>query len=613
MFHRPFSSLYNHRITRRKRPTVFRAGDAATRGSATPRLRVNNLGQGKLTFAVPNLNSALIAQAESGLAPSAIKLTMDPGRSGVVRQPGTNLSFNNGLTGNPLTMDLISAEAINIPNRIKVYMNYRTPDMRGIIYPIPTALSGSHGLRDLIIDDERERVYLANAGFNRIEVFDTRRSRLLEPIDVCQMPQQMAMGSDGTTLYVACSPGVTGDTGGTEGIGIVDLELGRYVGEVEFPPLPRAGNAGLVAPQTLAMGLSGLQFVMTNGTVWKVIGNKALPRDPSPVLGLQANGAQTPITGPRFMLGAPDFSQVMLLAGNGAGYLYDALADTYTATRQLFSAPITGTYYGPLGIAPQSAYMLANGLILNNSLSVIGGAERPGVIQTGPAPAPGQPPTQTVVSAGQRHVAAVAPVDQNFFVRMTLPVRQNLNPTSTRDEARTTLELVDVRSSAEQLLGVIPENPPTTVLGQTRANVPPRWMSVNRAGTVAYAITLSGLSVVPLSQSTSSSRPLIPLGSRGIVNSVDGTQNIRPGSFVTITGQNLGLANNADQIPLPSVLGGTCAVMNDLPLPLISVSPTQINAQVPDTLRPGLYVFQIRSLGNAQQSDPLVLNVQRAP
>ena len=312
------------------------------------------------------------------------------------------------------------------------------------------------------------------------------------------------------------------------------------------------------------------------------------------------------------MLGSPDFSQVMLLAGNGAGYLYDALADTYTATRQLFSAPITGTYYGPLGIASQSAYMLANGLILNNSLSVIGGAERPGVIQTGPPPGPGQPPTQIIVSAGQRHVAAVAPVDENFFVRMTLPVRQNLTPTTPRDEARTTLELVDVRSAAEQLLGVIPKNPPATVLGQTRANVPPRWMSVNRADKVAYAITLYGLSVVPLAQNTSASRPTIPLGASGIVNSVDGTQNIRPGSFVTITGQNLGLANTADQIPLPSVLGGACAVMNDLPLPLISVSPTQISAQVPDTLRPGLYVFQIRSLANAQQSDPLVLNVQRA-
>ncbi|MBL0159578.1 MAG: hypothetical protein IPP47_21080 [Bryobacterales bacterium] len=592
MIHLPLSRLYEYPIIQPETTTVFLAVDDCNRGIATARLRVNNLGQGKLTFAVPALNSALIAQAESGLAPSAIKLTMDPGRSGVVRQPGTNLSFNNGLSGNPLTIDLISAEAINIPNRIKVFMNYRTPDMRGIIYPIPTALNANHGLRDILIDDSRGRVYLANSGFNRIEVFDVRLSRLLDPIDVCQMPQQMAMGSDGSTLYVACSAGVTGDTGGTEGIGIVDLELNRYSGEIEFPPLPRAGNAALSAPQTLAMGLSGLQFVMTNGTVWKVIGNKALPRDPSVILGLQANGAQTPITGPRFMIGSSDFSQVMLLGGNGAGYLYDALADTYTATRQLFSAPITGMYYGPLGIAPQNAFMLANGLILNSSLSVVGGAEKPGAT---------------------RNVAAVAPVDENSFVRMTLPVRANLNPTASRDEARATLELVNVTNSSEQILGVIPENPTTTLLGQTRANVPARWMVVDQARGFAYAITLSGLSVISLAQNTANSRPAIPLGSRGIVNSVDGTQNLRPGSFVTISGQNLGLPGTADQIPLPGVLGGSCVVMNDLPLPLISVTPNQINAQVPDTLRPGLYVFQVRSLANAQQSDPLVINVQRAP
>lgn len=217
-------------------------------------------------------------------------------------------------------------------------------------------------------------------------------------------------------------------------------------------------------------------------------------------------------------------------------------------------------------------------------------------LRTGPAPGPGQPATQTVVSAEQRNVAAVSPVDENFFVRMTLPVRRNLNSTSSRDEARTTLELLDVRSFARQLLGVTPETPPTTVLEQTRATGPARWIVVNRAGTFAYAITLPGLSTVPLAQSTSTSRPTIPLGARGIVNSVDGTQN-------------LALAATTDQIPLPGVLGGNCAAMNDLPLPSSSVSPTQINAQAPDTLRPGLYVFQVRSLGNAQHSDPLVLNV----
>jgi uncharacterized protein (TIGR03437 family) len=82
---------------------------------------------------------------------------------------------------------------------------------------------------------------------------------------------------------------------------------------------------------------------------------------------------------------------------------------------------------------------------------------------------------------------------------------------------------------------------------------------------------------------------------------------------VNINGQNLAQQAQADQIPLPTVLGGSCAVLNDVPLPLISVSPTQMQAQIPDTLRPGTYVFQVRSLATAQQSDPMIINVQRAP
>ncbi|MBI5280157.1 MAG: hypothetical protein HY858_00640 [Candidatus Solibacter usitatus] len=609
LIHLPLANLYDYPIIQPETTTVFMAVDGCNRGIASARLRVNNLGKGKLTFAVPNLNASLIAQADSGLAPSSITLTMDPGRSGVVRQPGTNLSFNFGLNGAPLVIDLISPEAINIPNRIKVYMNYRTSDMRGMIYPIPTGLNLNHGLRDIQLDESRGRAYITNAGFNRIEVFDLKLNRLLDPINVCQMPQKMALSTDGGLLYVACSNGVTGDTGGTEGVGMVDLELNRYIGEVEFPPLPRQGNAAIIAPQTLAMGITGLQFIMSNGTAWKVTGGRALPRDPSPVLGVQANGAQLALPGPRFMLGSPDFTQVILLAGGGMAYLYDALTDSYTASRQLFSTPITAMYYGPLGISPQNTFMLANGLVLNNSLSPIGGAEKPG--QSVTTPGTGGGTTTTIVSAGQRNVAAVAPIDENFFVRLTLPVRQNLNPTSVRDEARTTLELVDVRTGAEQLLGVVPENPTFTLQGQTRQNIPPRWMVVNSAGTTAYAVTLSGLSVIPLVQTTSATRPVIPAGVRGIVNSIDGTQNIKPGSFVTITGQNLGLANTADQIPLPAVMGGSCATMNDIPMPLLSVSPTQINAQIPDTLRPGLYVFQVRSLANAQQSDPIVINVLR--
>jgi hypothetical protein len=250
-----------------------------------------------------------------------------------------------------------------------------------------------------------------------------------------------------------------------------------------------------------------------------------------------------------------------------------------------------------------------NGLVLSPSLSVIGGAERPGVIQFGPPAAPGQPPTQTVVSSGQRHIAGVYPLSETQFVRMTLPVRQNLNAT-VRDDARSVIELVDIRTGAESVLAVAPDNPAFIATGQQRVPVAARTMAVD-SNNVAYILTVSGLSVVPLQRSGAAPRPAISGGTRGIVNANNGGTSFAPGAFITISGNNLAVAATADQLPLPQVLGGSCVTLSDVPLTLLQTSPGQITAQIPDNLRPGQYIAQVRSLANATQSDAVVITVQR--
>src|ERR1035438_1266815 len=168
-------------------------------------------------------------------------------------------------------------------------MNYRNPDQRGMIFPIPvtpnnspnattvtataTLIAGDQGLEDIVLDQPRNRVYISNAGYNRIEIFDTVNQVFLAPIPVGQLPHQMALSTDGNTLYVA-------NTGG-ELIDIVNLTIGQDIGHISFPPIPRqAGGvtAALLFPQAMAVGNEGLEFVMSNGGQWKVIGGAALPR-----------------------------------------------------------------------------------------------------------------------------------------------------------------------------------------------------------------------------------------------------------------------------------------------------------------------------------------------
>jgi DNA-binding beta-propeller fold protein YncE len=582
--HLPLGNLYDYPILQPETAQVFLAQDDCNRGIASGTLKVNNLGKGRLTFNIVAIgNSALVYRQSSGLAPASITFSMEPGRSGVVRQPGTNIWTGAGTSqGTPLNVTISSPEAINVPPVIRVYMNYRQPDQRGVIYPVPTTpnsntsnvggnAGGNEGLQDLLLDEARGKLYVTNSGYNRIEVFDLHKQHFVDPIPVGQMPHQMAMGTDGTTLYV-------GNTGG-ESISIVNLDQGRVVDSVTFPPIPRDGTVALVYPRTLAMGLFGLQFVMSDGSKWKVVsGNQATVRPADSVTPVRLVG------GPAFgMLATPDNRYILTLNGSGTAYLYDAVADTYIGSRLLFTGTIQG-YYGVVGAGPSGSYFLADGLILNPSLTTVG-------------------------STAQRNVAAAAALDETTFLRLTTPVRANITAT-TRDDPRTTLERVDLVTGGTTLAGVAPENPQVNVVGTTRFNTNPRQMVVDSAGTTAYAITLSGISVISLATAGADTRPAITPGARGIVNASDGTSNFKPGSFITINGQNLAAAATADTIPPPTVLGGSCVTFGDVAVPLLITSSGQIQAQVPTTLAAGTQVVAVRSLATAQDSDPVVVTVK---
>ena len=72
----PLSTLYDYPILMPDSTNVFLAQDDCNRGIARTIIKVNNVGKGKLTFAVPSAisggSAAIIVQASSGLAPDAV-------------------------------------------------------------------------------------------------------------------------------------------------------------------------------------------------------------------------------------------------------------------------------------------------------------------------------------------------------------------------------------------------------------------------------------------------------------------------------------------------------------------------------------------------------------
>ena len=598
----PFGKIFDLPIIQPETTTVFLTQDNCNRGISRAQVRVSNLGKGRLTYTVSNTSTALVADVTTGNVPSTITFTMDSGRAGVARLPGTNLFTNAaGGGGTPFAVTVSSNEAVNIPNIVKVYMNFRQTDMRGVILPIPTALNNNQSLWDTLLDERRGRLYVSNAGYNRIEVIDTKNQVVLNPIEVGQLPHAMAMTPDGATLYV-------GNSGG-ESVSLVDLETLKVTGSIAFPPLPRSSQSQSqpMSPAALAYSANGLQFMMSNGanaTFWRESNGVAVPRAAN-------NVTPASLTLPVSMASSPLGEFVLVMSGNNnaSTYLYDAFADTFTASKQVYEqAPVS--YFGPTSAAPNGSYFLANGLILSSSLAILGGTERPGAtqntfVQVGPFGFN----QQTVVSNGQRNVAAIATIDENNYLRMTTPVRQNLNST-TKDDARTIIESVNIQTGGLSEVAIGPDSPQQNVFGNTRLNIPSRQLAVDSAFN-AYAITLSGVSIMPVDVKGPQPAPSVPAGIKGVINTNDNTNVLRPGAFITINGADMGTDSVATSLTPPTVLGGTCVTLNDQALPLLSVTGTQITAQIPENALPGTAVLQVRSLARSANSDPILITIKK--
>ena len=91
-------------------------------------------------------------------------------------------------------------------------------------------------------------------------------------------------------------------------------------------------------------------------------------------------------------------------------------------------------------------------------------------------------------------------------------------------------------------------------------------------------LTVSGFTVLSWTFDASVAPPKIA----SVVNAADLTQPVAPGGLITIFGQQLSPVNAASQqIPLPTALGNSCLTVNGQPIPILFVSPTQVNAQLP--------------------------------
>lgn len=513
-------------------------------------------------------NTTTTTNQQNALAQNAPQVSIQ--QNGM--QANVRFSFNPNAarslgTSTPSDFAVISPEAINIPARIRVYQNSRNTEANGDVIAAPVSVSTAEALTDLILDERRQRLYISNSGLNRVDVFDIRANVFTTPIKVGQLPRSLAMTPDGSILYVANSGG--------ESVTIIDLEKGEVTGKVEFPPLAYNAAVAIITPSVIAATVGGLQMVMSNGALWKVVNGRAMPREASPVIG------STTLQAPRSMIATPGGEYALLLAGNGTAYLYDAMSDDFVLSQQIVGTPIQG-YYGPMAAGPSGQYFIVNGQVLNRSL------------------------TPVVSSTTTRPVAAVAAVGANMFARFTQPARTNTTVAVSDPPA---VELVDAASGAMRGQSPALEGPLSTQVGNTRVNVGARTMAIDSAGTRAYILSASGLTIAPIQATFQIPGPGVgfpgglpgiaqtgpQVNQNGVVNVASYTNTIAPGSIIAVFGTNLASDEVARNTPLPSMLGGTCITLDNQALPLIMSSTGQINAQIPPTTTTGRKSLVVRS------------------
>jgi uncharacterized protein (TIGR03437 family) len=92
------------------------------------------------------------------------------------------------------------------------------------------------------------------------------------------------------------------------------------------------------------------------------------------------------------------------------------------------------------------------------------------------------------------------------------------------------------------------------------------------------SLSISGIMVLPWGYDAAVAPPKIS----SVVNAADGLQPVAPGGLISVYGQQMSPVNMATkEIPLPTALGESCLTVNGVPVPMLFVSSTQINGQLP--------------------------------
>ena len=376
-------------------------------------------------------------------------------------------------------------------------------------------------LVDILADPARDRFYVLRQDQNQVLVFEGSGYTQVATLRTGNTPTQMAITFDRRYLLVA--------NDNSQLASVHDLDTLQQLTPIRFPlghyprSLASSGRAILAAVRSASSADHKIDRVdLASRTAVEL-----------PSLGPWVNKVDIDTV----LAASPNGASILAASADGGLLLYDANADSFTESRKDTSA-LGGAY-----AASSLGRFVVDTNLLNSSLVAVQQLESGTGTSSGFA---------FVDQYGLRTTAPNA-YSPGVIERVDLATGVALNPTRTAEAPN---------------------------LGQTGAAFT-RTLAPLANRNVFVSLSASGFTVLPWNYEASVPPPHID----AVVNAADFTAAVAPGSLVSVFGSNLSPVNLATaEMPLPTALGDSCLTVNGALTPMLFVSPSQINAQLPYNL-----------------------------
>jgi uncharacterized protein (TIGR03437 family) len=392
-------------------------------------------------------------------------------------------------------------------------------------------------LTDILADPVRNRFYVVQQDRNQVLVFDSATQTQIAALKTSSTPTQIAMTFDRQYLIVGHD--------NSQFAYVFNLDTLNADTPIEMPPghYPRQiaeSGKSLLALSRNVTSLGGPGVIDTIDM---------LTRRATflPTLGIYNNSVN--VNG--VLAPAPNGGAILVAMPDGNVMLYDANADTFTVSRK--DVP---SLQGAYAASSYNQYVVGNN-VLNASLVPIGTLEI----------ASGTPSGFAFVDQMGFRTTASAATSAGVIQRS---MQNAANPTRM-------VEAPLLPSLAQPLI---------------------RSLAPLSDRSALISLTVSGFTVLPWNYDAAVAPPKIA----AVVNAADGTKPVAPGGLISIYGQQMSPVNLATkELPLPTALGESCLTVNGIPLPMLFVSSTQINGQLPFNVD-GNAVMTLRTPGGVSDN-----------